>query len=82
MPKNEEYETEHMETGACSHTAASINLVQFLSCGELAVLQRRTDSANIFPNIHHATDSPDRKISNAMHCCTWTMNIYKFAKQI
>ena len=37
-----------METGACSHTAASINLVQFLSCGELAVLQRRVDLANIF----------------------------------
>ena len=59
MPKNEEYETEHMETGACSHTAASINLVQFLSCWQLAVLQR-VDLANIFPNIHHATDTADR----------------------
>ena len=72
-----------METGAaCSHTAASINLVQFLSCGELAVLQKRVDLANIFPNIHHATDTADSEISNAMHCGTWTMNIYIFAKQI
>ena len=40
------------------------------------------DLANIFPNIHHATDTADSEISNAMHCGTWTMNIYKFAKQI
>ena len=34
------------------------------------------DLANIFPNIHHATDTADSEISNAMHCGTWTMNIH------
>ena len=28
------------------------------------------DLANIFPNIHHARNSADREISNAMHCGT------------
>ena len=40
------------------------------------MLQRRVDLANISPNIHHATDTADSEISNAMHCGTWTMNIH------